>query len=117
MTIAGDVITAIGIVFILFGVVGFIKYKDFYTRILVTAKIDTVGTITIIIGTALRHGLSFFSAKAVLLMIILLLVTPLATHMIVRAAYTSGLPVKGPAGSADSSPRAADGAAPGEAPR
>jgi len=56
----------------------------------VTAKIDTAGLITIFIGMAVKHGLSFFSLKVLLLMAILLIVNPLATHMIARAAWSSG---------------------------
>ena len=90
MTIAGEIIIAAGIVFILFGVIGLIRFKNFYARILVTAKIDTAGLITIFIGMAVKHGLSFFSLKVLLLMAILLIVNPLATHMIARAAWSSG---------------------------
>jgi len=56
----------------------------------VTAKIDTVGVITIFIGMAVKHGLSFFSLKVLLLMGIMLIVNPLASHMIARAAWSSG---------------------------
>ena len=90
MNAVGSVIVAIGIVFILFGVIGILKYKDFYQRILVTAKIDTVGVITIIIGLAVKHGISFFSLKVLLLMVILMILNPLASHMIARSAYLSG---------------------------
>ena len=90
MTIAGEITIAVGVVFILFGVIGLVRFKNFFARILVTAKIDTVGMITIFIGMALKHGLSFFSLKVLLLMAILLIVNPLASHMIARAAYSSG---------------------------
>ena len=90
MTIVGEVIIGIGMVFILLGVFGIIKYKNFYTRILVTAKIDTVGVITIFIGMAVRHGASFFSLKVLLLMGIMMIINPLASHMIARSAYLSG---------------------------
>jgi len=93
MRLAGDAIIALGILFILFGVAGFIRFKRFYTRILITAKIDTVGVVTIIIGAAIKHGLSFFSVKTLLLMIIMMIINPMATHMITRSAYKSGLPV------------------------
>jgi len=73
-----------------FGIIGIIKYKSFYTRILVTAKIDTVGVITIFIGMAVKHGASFFSLKVLLLMGIMMLINPLASHMIARSAYLSG---------------------------
>ena len=101
MNALGSVIVAVGIVFILFGVIGIIKYKDFYQRILVTAKIDTVGVITIILGLAVKHGLSFFSLKVLLLMIILMIINPLATHMIARSAYLSGYRAPGGADDGD----------------
>jgi len=56
----------------------------------VTAKIDTVGVITIFIGMAVKHGASFFSLKVLLLMGIMMLVNPLASHMIARSAFLSG---------------------------
>jgi len=90
MIIAGEVIIAIGIIFLLIGVIGLIKFKNFYARILVTAKIDTVGLTTIFIGIAVRNGLSFFSLKVLLLMGIILMINPLASHMIARSAYLSG---------------------------
>jgi len=90
MKIAGEVITAIGLAFILIGVVGILKYKNFYTRILVTAKIDTVGMITVLLGVAVKHSLSFFSLKILLLIGLLMIVNPLSSHMIARSAYLSG---------------------------
>jgi len=90
MIIAGNIIIAIGCVFILFGIIGFLKYRYFFTRILVTAKIDTVGAITIIIGVAVKHGFSFFTLRVLLLMVLMLLINPLASHMIARAAFLSG---------------------------
>jgi multicomponent Na+:H+ antiporter subunit G len=89
MIIAGEVIIAVGVVFVLFGVIGIVRFKNFYKRILVTAKIDTVGAITIFIGVAVRNGLSFFSLKVLLLMFIMVIINPLATHMIARSAYLS----------------------------
>ena len=90
MRIAGEVIIAIGTVFLLFGVIGLLKFKNFYARILVTTKIDTVGLTTIFIGVAIRNGLSFFSLKVLLLMGLILMINPLASHMIARSAYLSG---------------------------
>ena len=90
MKIAGDIIIALGMVFILFGIIGLIRFRDFYTRILVTAKIDTVGVTTIFVGMAVKHGLSFFSLKVLLLIGIMMVINPLSAHMIARSAYLSG---------------------------
>ena len=74
----------------IFGIIGFFKFKNFYTRILVTAKIDTVGTITLIIGMTVRHGFSYFSLKLLLLLVLLMIINPLVSHMTARSAYLSG---------------------------
>ena len=84
------IIISIGVGITAFGVAGIYKFKNFYPRILVASKVDTVGVITIIFGIALRHGVSFFSAKVLLIMAILLVLNPLVAHVITRSAYLSG---------------------------
>jgi len=73
----------------LFGIISIFKLKTFYARILIVAKIDTVGTLTFIIGVAVKHGFDFFSLKLLLLAVLLLFINPLITHMIARAVYMS----------------------------
>ena len=73
----------------LFGIIGLFRFKDFFSRILISAKIDTVGAITLIIGLVVRHGFSFFSLKLLLIVILLLILNPLAAHIIARSAYLS----------------------------
>ncbi|MCL1991398.1 MAG: monovalent cation/H(+) antiporter subunit G [Spirochaetes bacterium] len=101
MELAGDIIIWIGTAFVFFGVVGIFKFDNFYTRMLVAAKIDVVGIITIITGIVVRHGLSFFSLKSVLLLGVMLLLTPMVSHMIARAAYLSGYQIGSISGQAD----------------
>jgi len=90
MAIAGDIIISAGILFILLGVIGIVKFRDFYTRFLISAKIDTVGAITVVLGVAVKHGLSFFSLKALLLVGLIMIINPVSSHMIARSAYHSG---------------------------
>ena len=85
------IVIALGILFMLVGVIGiFQPKKDFYYRILVACKIDTVGMLTVGIGLILRHGISFFSGKVFLIVLIIIVLNPLVTHIIARAAYKSG---------------------------
>ena len=84
------VVIGIGTIFMIFGVLGIYKFKNFYPRMLAASKVDTVGVITVIIGVMLRHGVSFFSAKALVILIILLIISPLVTHIVTRSAYVSG---------------------------
>ena len=90
MKIVSDVIIYIGIAFILFGIIGIIRFKDFYMRISIATKIDTVGAITVIFGLAVKHGFSFFTLKLMLLVCLIMIVNPLSSHMIARSAYLSG---------------------------
>ena len=94
IAVISNIVIAIGIIFMIFGVIGILKYKDFYTRILLAPKIDIVGSATIIIGVAIRHGFSFFSLKVLLLMIIMLMINPLISHIVAQSAYLSGHPVQ-----------------------
>ena len=81
----------IGVAFMLFGVLGiFQPRKDFYYRILVACKIDTVGFLTVIIGLALRQGISFFTGKLFLIALIMMVLNPLVAHIMVRSAHNSG---------------------------
>ena len=90
MNIVSNVIICIGMLFILFGIIGIIRFKDFYMRISIATKIDTVGAITVIIGLAVKHGVSFFTLKLLLLVCLIMIVNPLSSHMIARSAYLSG---------------------------
>jgi multicomponent Na+:H+ antiporter subunit G len=96
MIVIGNVIIVTGLVFILFGMFGYVKYRHFFERILITSKIDTVGVITILTGVAVRHGFGFFSLKILLLMGIIIIINPLATHIMTKCAYLSGLRPENP---------------------
>ena len=89
----GNIVIGIGIAFMAFGVFGIFKLKDFYPRILVASKIDTVGMFTLITGFIIRHGISFFSGKLLLIIIIMLVLNPLVAHIMARSAYLSGYEV------------------------
>ena len=85
----GNTVIAIGIIFMCFGVFGMFKFKEFYFRYLVTSKIDIVGTFTIIFGLIIRHGISFFSGKLLVILVIMMILNPLVSHIVARSAYLS----------------------------
>ncbi len=90
----GLTLIGLGIGFIAFGILGIYRFKNFYPRILVASKVDTVGFITIMIGVMVKHGLSYFSLKVFLIMILTLIINPLITHSIARSAFNSGYKIK-----------------------
>ena len=90
MELLGNIIIIAGILLMSFGVIGIFKFKNFYPRILVTAKIDIVGMLTLIIGLVIKHGFGYFSLKLLLLLGITMILNPLAAHMLARSAFLSG---------------------------
>ena len=93
-----DVIVTIlmisAVVFIGFGVIGIFRFKSFYSRILVTAKSETVGFLTMMIAVIIASGWSFFSMKAVLITVFVMMTNPIVTHSITRSAYRSGYRIR-----------------------
>jgi len=89
-----NIVIGIGLVFMAIGVIGLYKYKDFYPSILIASKIDTVGMMTVILGVAIRHGISFFSGKLLLILVIILILNPLVAHVMTRSAYAAGHKLK-----------------------
>ena len=91
MNVLSYMVMGLGVFFMLFGVIGlFQTNKDFYYRILVACKIDTVGFMTLAVGLAIRHGISFFTGKLFLIVIIIMVLNPLVSHIVARSAYKSG---------------------------
>ncbi|MGX8797336.1 monovalent cation/H(+) antiporter subunit G [Fusibacter sp. JL298sf-3] len=86
----GDILIGASLIFVLIGVIGIYRFKQFYTRALVASNIDTVGYLTLLLGIVIRKGWGFFSLKVLLILVITLVVNPLVTHAIVRSAYISG---------------------------
>ena len=91
MYILSYIVMGLGLVFMLIGIIGiFQPGNDFYYRILVACKIDTVGFLTVAIGVAIRHGFTFFTGKLFIIVIIMMVLNPFVAHIVARSAYKSG---------------------------
>ncbi len=88
--IISDILIVISLFFISIGVFGMFRYKNFYARILIASDIDTVGFLLLMAGVIIRSGFSWFSAKVLLIIIIVMLINPVVTHSIARSAHHSG---------------------------
>lgn len=80
----------IALIFMALGVIGLFRFKNFYSRILISAKIETVGFLTIMIAFTLLSGLSFAAMKILLITLMVMITNPLSTHAIARSAFLSG---------------------------
>lgn len=88
------IFTVAGLVFMALGIIGVLRLKDFYARILITAKVETVGFITMMIGVILYSGFTWFTLKVLLICLLVIFTNPLSTHAIAKSAYISGYKTK-----------------------
>jgi len=93
--IIGNIVVIIGIICMLIGAYGLFKFRDFYPRLLIATKIDTVGLMTLLFGICIIQGFSFFSLKVIFIILIILILNPLTAHLIAQAAYRAGYKLEG----------------------
>jgi multicomponent Na+:H+ antiporter subunit G len=90
----GSGVVVLGLIFMLFGVFGVFRFKDYFSRVLIGGKVDTVGFLTILLGLIIRSGFNFFSGKILLVLFLYIITNPIATHAITRSAHLSGYRIK-----------------------
>ncbi len=89
----GMVFIFIGIAFDFFGVLGLVRLPDVYNRLQAATKCVTFGSAGILFGVFLIYGFNTFGFKAILGIIFIFLTSPVAAHVISRAAHRSGIPL------------------------
>jgi multicomponent Na+:H+ antiporter subunit G len=88
--LVGRGLIILGLLFIATGVYSILAYKEFYSRVVITAKVDTVGFITMMLGVMVLEGFSFTSAKVLIIIVFDMLTSPVSTHAIAHSAYAAG---------------------------
>lgn len=91
----GNIVIGIGLVFVLIGIFGIFRFRNFYSRILIASKIDTVGFITMSVGIIITNGISWFSLKILFLVAVVMMINPVVTHAIASSAYHGGYRIAG----------------------
>ena len=89
--IIGYILVTAGILFDIFGCIGLVRLPDVYNRLQASTKCVTLGTVLLLIGTALVHGWGPIAAKAVICAVFILITSPTAAHAIAKGAYASGV--------------------------
>jgi multicomponent Na+:H+ antiporter subunit G len=86
-------LVSLGVVFMLLGAVGMLRFPDCYTRMHAAGKCDTLGGLLVVGGLAVYHGVSLDSIKIFFIAVFIFLTSPTATHAVARAAFTNELPL------------------------
>jgi multicomponent Na+:H+ antiporter subunit G len=88
------VLAAVGWAFSLSGAVGIVRMPDVYCRIQCSSKMITMGALPVLIALVVGEGpVSVFGSRALLVAILLLVINPVASHALARAAYKIGVPM------------------------
>jgi multicomponent Na+:H+ antiporter subunit G len=91
VTIAAYFFFGWGIFFMVFGVLGMLRFPDLYTRLHPAGKAGTAGILSIFIGLILYSGFSLLSLRIILIALFIVITSPVASHAIARGAIESGI--------------------------
>lgn len=82
----------VGAFFILAAAVGVVRMPDVYTRMHAATKSGTLGSGLMLVGVAVDAGDAAVVLRALAALVFLVATTPIAAHLLGRAAYISGVP-------------------------
>lgn len=97
MAIAAIIFILAGLFFFFVGMVGILRFPDFYTRLHAAGKADSLAAVLVITGVALYNlqELSFgnllVSCKIVLIAVFIYVASPTATHALTKGALVVGV--------------------------
>ncbi len=87
MTWVSFIIMGVGVVFVLIGSLGILRFSDIYSRLQASGVSDNAGLGLILIGLIVRSGWNRHDLTLLLLLLILLITNPIVTHSISRSAF------------------------------
>jgi multicomponent Na+:H+ antiporter subunit G len=89
-----EILLYIAAIFMLLGSIGLLRFPDIYARTHAVALLTVGGVCLAMLTLAIKTWFSIYSVKALLVILVILLTSPTATHAIAKAAYDSGIKPK-----------------------
>lgn len=93
MSIVALIILIFSWFFIIFGMVAIFSLKNMYSRILASTTIDTVASFLVLFALMFVSSGFTFIVRFLILIIFLLITNPISSHVNIRSAYLSGIPI------------------------
>lgn len=81
----------VGSVFCIIAAIGVLRLPDYFSRIHAAGILDTLGTGALILGMMLQGGFTLVTLKLGMILAIIVITGPTATHALARAALHNGL--------------------------
>jgi multicomponent Na+:H+ antiporter subunit G len=92
LVVAGLCLLGIGVT--ASGVLGLLRMPDVYNRMQASSKTVTLGVLPVLLALVVGEGpISVFGSRALLVAVLVLVMNPVATHALARAAYRGGVPM------------------------
>ena len=82
-------LAAVGAVFVVIGTIGILRFRDVYSRLQASGVSDNAGLGLILIALVVFAGWQSTDWRVLLLLLLLLITNPIATHSIAKSAFTS----------------------------
>lgn len=90
LTYAAGILMIVGGIFALAGAIGVLRFPDVFTRMHAASKAGVAGSGLGLIAVALAAQDAGLSVRALLALVFFLMTTPLAAHLVARAALRAG---------------------------
>lgn len=87
----GTLLLAIGLVFMLGGTIGLLRFPDFYTRLHAVGASDAVGGVFVLLGLAVIADDWGIALRVLLLAVLIVAVAPTVAQLAANAAHAAGL--------------------------
>ncbi len=89
MVIASNIMIVFSMIMMTCGMIGLIRSKSFYRRLINIALVDTIGVLSLLLGLIIRQSSWQIAGKLLFLGLIIFLIAPVISHKLGRSAYIS----------------------------
>ncbi len=89
MIVLSNVCIVAALIVMTCGIIGLLRWQDFYRRLLYVALVDTIGVILLLLGLVLRQNDLFIALKFLFLVVCIFFTAPIISHKLGRSAYKS----------------------------
>ena len=80
-----------GSLFAIIGGIGILRFPDFYSRQHAAGITDSLGAGFLLMGLMIQGGVTLVTVKLFMIVILIFITSPVATHAVAQAAKKSGL--------------------------
>ena len=93
-TVIVAVLLGVGAVVSLSAAVGILRLPDVYLRIQASAKMIIAGAFPVLVAIVVAKGIDTpYASRALIIAVLLVVKNPIASHVLARASYKTGIPM------------------------